>query len=119
LSKKSDFADQTYVKTSLNLKFILDDLVLPPKSLAKSTVLKKNKSLGFEKRYLLLGHSQVLIARDGEFNNIVNAIPLEGGYVMIHKPKDFPGLVIHTHQRDFVFKFQIPTELVEWYHLLH
>jgi hypothetical protein len=39
----------------------------------------------------------VLIARDADFNNIVNVIPLEGGYVMIKKPRDFPGIIIETH----------------------
>jgi hypothetical protein len=35
----------------------MDDFVLPPKSVAKAMVLKKNKSIGYEKRYLLLGHT--------------------------------------------------------------
>lgn len=96
----------------------MDDFVLPPKSIAKACVMKKNKSIGYEKRFLLLGYSQLLIARDGEFTNIVNAIPLEGGFVIIKKPKDFPGLVIKTHFRDFIFKFSTADELVQWYHHL-
>jgi hypothetical protein len=57
LSKKASTGDDTYVKTSLDLKLVMDDHVLPPKSLANTTVLKKNKSLGYETRYLLLGHT--------------------------------------------------------------
>lgn len=81
----------------IKFRFIMDDLVLPPKSIAKTWVYKKNKSLGWEKRFLLLGHSQVLISRDSDFSNLVNVIPLEGGYVIISKPKEFPGLIIKTH----------------------
>jgi len=36
----------------------------------------------------------LIIARDPDFFHIVNVVPLEGGYVMVRKPKDFPGLVI-------------------------
>ena len=68
------------------IRFILDDHVLPPKSLAKTCALKKNKSIGYEKRFLLLGYSQLIIARDGDFNHIVNVIPLAGGYVLVTKP---------------------------------
>jgi hypothetical protein len=96
----------------------MDDHVLPPKSVAKACIQKKNKSLGWETRYILLGHTQMLISRDKDFSNIVNVVPLEGGYVMIRKPRDFPGLVISTHQRDYVLKFTSPDELVKWYHLL-
>lgn len=118
LSKKSTAGDDIYVKTSLDLNFIMDDHVLPPKSLAKAQILKKNKSIGYETRYLLLGHTQLVIARDRDFNNIVNVIPLEGGYVLINKPRDFPGLIISTHQRNYTIKFSNPDDLVKWYHLL-
>ena len=92
----------------------MDDFVLPPKSVAKACVQKKNKSFGYEKRFLLLGYSQLIIARDSDFNNIVNVVPLEGGFVIVKKPKEFSGLVIQTHLRDFVFKFGHPDELVQW-----
>jgi hypothetical protein len=96
----------------------MDDFVLPPKSIAKACVMKKNKSFGYEKRFLLLGYSQLIIARDGDFTNIVNIIPLEGGFVIVKKPKEFPGLIISSQTRDFVFKFQTADELVQWYHHL-
>jgi PH domain len=80
--------------------------------------MKKNKALGYETRFLLLGHSQLLISRDPDFNNIVNVIPLEGGYVMIKKPRDFGGLLIVTHQREYVLKFETADEMVGWYHKL-
>jgi len=112
LSKKTSTADDIYVKTSLDLKLIMDDHVLPPKSLGKAKILKKNKGMGYETRYILLGHTQLLISRDPEFANIVNVIPLEGGYVMIKKPRDFGGLLICTHQRDYVLKFDTADDLV-------
>ena len=96
----------------------MDDHVLPPKSIAKTQIQKKNKALGYETRFLLLGHSQLMIARDPEFTNIVNILPLEGGYVMVKKPRDFGGLVLSTHQRDYVLKFDSPDDLVLWYHKL-
>lgn len=75
----------------------MDDHVLPPKSLAKAQIQKKNKSFGYETRYILLGHTHLIISRDKDFNNIVNVIPLEGGYVMVKKPRDFAGIVITSH----------------------
>ena len=60
----------------------------------------------------------MLIARDSEFNNIVNVIPLEGGYVLVKKPRDFGGLILSTHQRDYTLKFQSTDELVNWYHIM-
>jgi hypothetical protein len=75
----------------------MDDHVLPPKSLLKTQIQKKNKALGYETRFLLLGYSQLLIARDPEFTNIVNVLPLEGGFIMVKKPRDFGGLILSTH----------------------
>ena len=75
----------------------MHDTVLPPKSLLKSLVYKKNRTLGYEPRYLLLGHTHLLIARDPEFNNLLNIIPLEGGYVVVKKPRDFGGIVLTSH----------------------
>lgn len=60
----------------------------------------------------------MLIARDSEFNNIVNVVPLEGGFILIKKPRDFGGLVLCSHQREYVLKFRSSDELVKWYHLL-
>lgn len=57
-----------------------------------------------------------LCLRDGEFNNIVNVVPLEGGFAMVKKPKDFGGLILQTLNREFVFKFGTANELVHWYH---
>jgi len=53
----------------------------------------------------LIGHTQLIIARDQEFSSIVNVVPLEGGFVIIRKPRDFGGLVIQTHQREYLLKF--------------
>lgn len=36
----------------------------------------------------------LIIIRDGEFNNIVNVVPLEGGFVLVKKPKDFGGIIL-------------------------
>ena len=47
LSKKMRTADDIYVKTSLELKLIMYDHVLPPKSLGKACIIKKNKALGY------------------------------------------------------------------------
>ena len=118
LSKKTGTADDIYVKTSLDLKLIMDDHVLPPKSLAKACIFKKNKALGYETRYILLGHTQLLISRDPDFTNLVNVIPLEGGYMMVKKPRDFGGLLICTHQRDYVLKFETAEDLVQMYQKL-
>lgn len=35
-----------------------------------------------------------ILIRDGEYKNIVNVIPLEGGAVLVNKPKDFGGLIL-------------------------
>ena len=44
----------------------------------------------------MLGHSQLLIARDANFDKIVALIPLEGGFCMVKKPRDFGGLIIES-----------------------
>jgi hypothetical protein len=33
----------------------MDDYVLPPKSVLKGSVSKKNQTFGYEKRYMILG----------------------------------------------------------------
>ena len=58
--------------------------------------MKKNQRYGYEKRYLMLGHSQLIIGRDANFDKIVAVIPLEGGFCMIKKPRDYGGLVIES-----------------------
>jgi hypothetical protein len=63
----------------------------------------------------MLGHSQLLIARDENFDHIVALIPLEGGFCMIKKPRDFGGLVIESTFRQYKFKFASSSLLVEWY----
>ena len=80
--------------------------------------LKKNNSFGYEKRYLMLGHSQLLIARDKNFDKIVAVIPLEGGFCMIKKPRDFGGLIIESTFRQYKLKFANSHELVDWYKMV-
>lgn len=63
----------------------------------------------------MLGHSQLLIARDPEFDKIVAVIPLEGGFCMIKKPRDFGGLIIESTFRQYKLKFANSELLVEWY----
>ena len=103
------------VQSNLDLDFILDDFVLPPKSIKRGEVLKKNNYYGYEKRYLMLGHSQLLISRDKDFNKIVSVVPLEGGFCMIQKPRDFGGITIESTFRKYHFKFENSVELVDWY----
>jgi hypothetical protein len=89
--------------------------VLPPKGVKIGECLKKNKHFGYDKRYLMLGHSQLLIARDENFDKIVGLIPLEGGFCMVKKPRDFGGLIIESTFRQYKFKFKEAKDLVEWY----
>lgn len=102
-------------KNSLNLIPIKDDFVLPHKSVLIGECQKKNRHLGSETRYLLLGTSQLLIARDPKFVNIVNVIPLEGGNAIINKYKDNTStLIVYTHDRKFELKFGSEHEADEW-----
>lgn len=43
-----------------NFKIYMDDMNLPPKSILKAEIKKKNKSLGWETRYIILGFTQLL-----------------------------------------------------------
>ena len=70
-------------ENSLSLSSITNDFVLPPKSVMIGTCRKKNQSFGSETRHLMLGTTQLLLARDKSFESIVNVIPLEGGYCMV------------------------------------
>ena len=58
--------------------------------------MKRNNYAGYSERFLMLGHSQLLIARDKAFNHIVAVVPLEGGFCMIQKPRDYGGLIIES-----------------------
>ena len=104
-----------HLKPRIHLEFILSDLVLPPKAVKKGKVFKKKKTVGYTERYLMLGHSQLLIARDPNFEKIVGLIPLEGGFCMVKKPRDFGGLIIESTFRQYMFKFENASELVDWY----
>lgn len=106
---------EKHVTSKLNLKFITNDFVLPPKAIKIGECLKKNRTMGYEKRYLMLGHSQLLISRDKELKQIVALIPLEGGFCMIKKPRDYGGLVIESTFRQYKFKFSSATDLIDWY----
>ena len=103
------------MQTNLQLEFILEDFVLPPKGILIGECMKKNNTFGYERRYLMLGHSQLLIARDKDFEKIVAVIPLEGGFCMVQKPRDFGGLIIESTFRQYKLKFALSSELVEWY----
>ena len=76
----------------------MNDFVPPHKSLQQGVCRKKNRNMGYETRYLLLGISQLLISRDPDFKNLVNVVPLEGGYCIIRDNEKHPklGLVIIT-----------------------
>lgn len=73
------------IKRDNHLKLIpvTHDYILPQKSLLIAKCRKKNRTIGYEDRYLMLGNSQLLVARDPEFKNLVNVIPLEGGYCIV------------------------------------
>ena len=73
---------------------------------------KKNRTIGSEDRYLMLGCSNLLVARDPDFKYIVNVIPMEGGYCICRRE---PGgkkdtLTILTQQRFFELKFDNDNE---------
>lgn len=104
-----------YLQSELKLEFILEDFVLPPKSIMIGACQKRNATLGYVQRFLMLGHSQLLIARDPEFNKIVSVVPLEGGFCMVQKPRDYGGLVIESTFRRYKLKFKTSALLVEWY----
>jgi len=46
-----------HVTSNVNIKFITSDFVLPPKAIKIGVCMKKNRKLGYEKRFLMLGHS--------------------------------------------------------------
>ena len=116
LKKKTQGPDiDKLVEPNLQLEFILDDFVLPPKALYIGECLKKNNTLGWEKRFLMLGHSQLLIARDPNFEKVVGVIPLEGGFCMVKKPRNFGGLIIESTFRQYCLKFPDSTMMVNWY----
>jgi hypothetical protein len=84
VSAKEKYQKKT---NTLDLKVIMEDQVLPAKSILIGKCKKKNKTFGSEVRFLLLGASQLIIARDEKFEKIVGVIPLEGGFCVINKSK--------------------------------
>jgi len=63
----------------------------------------------------MLGFSQLIISRDESFDKILNVIPLEGGFCMVKKPRDFGGLIVESTFRQYRLKFENTTELTSWY----
>lgn len=69
----------------------------------------------------MLGTGQLVIARDSEYKNIVNVVPLEGGYCLVMQPtakmtdNDFRKTIhLITLQRMFEFIFDTEEEAKEW-----
>ena len=85
-----------------NFNIILDDYHIPPESILKAIVKKKNKKLGWERRYLAFGLTQVIIARDSAFHKILNIIPLTAGTYAVKRKAE--QLLLKTSEREFIFK---------------
>lgn len=91
----------------------MDDYHLPPESILKAKIKKKNKSLGWETRYIVFGLSQVLFARDQYFKKLLNVIPLTAGtFVLKCKAEQ---LIIRTSEREFTLKFATEREAATWF----
>ena len=101
---------------SLKLKPVMHDYILPPKSLLLGKARKKNRTIGSEDRFLMLGASQLLIARDPDFRNLVNVIPLEGGYCICRSDENGrkDTLTFLTQQRFFELRFDSANIANEW-----
>ena len=78
------------LENNLQLSPIMNDFVPPPKSLQIGVCQKRNRTMGTETRYLLLGQSQLLVARDPDYENLVNVIPLEGGFCIVRPNEKRP-----------------------------
>ena len=72
--------------------------------------------MGWERRYLAFGLSQVIIARDSAFHKILNIIPLTAGTYAIKMKGDI--LVFKTAEREFTFKFDEENEASKWFSTL-
>jgi hypothetical protein len=95
----------------------MDDFHLPPKSLLKAKVKKKNKNLGWEVRYIVLGLTQLLIARDENFHKLLNVVPLSPGTFALKRKGEC--LIIRTSEREFLFKYDSSKEAELWFlHML-
>ena len=105
----------------LQITPIMNDFVPPHKSLMMGVCRKKNRTMGYETRYLLLGISQLLIARDPDYEFLVNVIPLEGGFCIVRENENNPklGLVIITQQRVFELNFENEKECNKWTHSIN
>ena len=113
--------EKTLVKnhrTENSMKFIpiINDYILPQKSLLLGKCRKKNRTIGSEDRYLMLGPSNLLIARDPDFKYIVNVIPMEGGYCICRTEEGGNKnlITILTQQRFFELRFESENEATEW-----
>ena len=109
---------EKYLTPNVQLEFIIEDFVLPPKALLIGRCQKKNKRFGFETRHLMLGYSQLIIARDESFEAILAVIPLEGGFCMVKKPRDQDVLILESTHRQYVLKFEALGECLKWYRVI-
>jgi len=90
---------------------------LPPQSLLKAKVRKKNKNLGWETRYIALGLTQLLITRDENYVRVLNIVPLLPGTFIINRRLDH--ITLKTSEREFILEFETIGESEQWFlHIL-
>ncbi|CAI2383649.1 unnamed protein product [Moneuplotes crassus] len=95
------------------MRVLMDDFQLPPKSLCKAKVKKKNKKVGWETRYCALGLTHLLIARDEGFHKLLNVVPLTAGTFAIKRNKD--TITLRTSEREFIIKFENQKQTESWF----
>lgn len=99
------------------MNVFMDDFHLPPQSLLKAKIKKKNKNLGWETRYLALGLTNLIISRDEEFSKILNIVPLTAGTFSIKRKSDV--IVLRTSEREFVIKYTCTRVAEQWFLHMH
>ena len=99
------------------MNVFMDDFHLPPQSLLKAKIKKKNKNLGWETRYLALGLTHLIISRDEEFSKILNIVPLTAGTFSIKRKSDV--IVLRTSEREFIIKYTCTRVAEQWFLHMH
>ena len=92
----------------------MDDHKLAPRSIRQAECQKKNSKFGWVSRHLLLGYTQIIVARDKEFAHIVNVIPIVGGFISVSRENE-NMIRILTSVREFRLRFVEEGQAEVWF----
>jgi hypothetical protein len=97
---------------------ILDDQIIPPKSLLGSYVYKKCETKGFEiKRWAIIGTTSIMLFTDAGMETLTNSIPLLSNGILVCK-ETATSIKIVIIYREYSLRFETEDECSAWLEII-